>query len=89
MSALEAQYKTAPASSAPSAIAAITTTTPISKTITTTVTAPSPTPSNCVWEGTAPFCDGKCHTGFTQIKEDNCGIGRCCATGFKVFCCQE
>lgn len=58
-------------------------------TSTATLSAASPSPSNCVWEGTAPFCDGKCHTGFTQINEDNCGNGDCCATGFKVYCCQE
>ena len=69
-----------------------TSTTAVSTTMTTSTTAtfsaPSPTPSNCVWEGTAPFCDGKCGTGFTQIKEDNCGNGDCCWTGFKSFCCQ-
>ena len=65
----------------------------VSTTMTTSTTAtfsaPSPSPSNCVWEGSAPFCDGKCHTGFTQIQEDNCGSGDCCWTGFKVYCCQQ
>jgi len=66
-----------------------TTSTVTTSTMVTTISAPSPSPSNCVWEGTAPFCDGKCHTGFTQMKEDNCGSGACCSTGFKVYCCQQ
>lgn len=38
------------------------------------------------WRGTAPFCDGKCLPGETQIKRDDCGNGACCWTGHKVLC---
>ena len=82
-SALTAQRDGTTAAAVP-IITTVTTTT-----ITVTSSAPSPSPSNCVWEGSAPFCDGKCHTGFTQMKEDNCGGGACCSTGFKVYCCQQ
>lgn len=81
--ALTAQRDAFPTVQVTTSTATVTTTT------TTTLSAPSPSPSNCVWEGTAPFCDGKCHTGFTQMKEDSCGIGDCCFTGFKVYCCQQ
>lgn len=79
----------APTSLSPISASSTTTLSASSRTVTPTTSAPSPTPSNCVWEGTAPFCDGNCLTGFTQIMEDNCGNGDCCLTGFKVYCCQE
>ena len=69
-----------------------TTTVMIATTATTTTMfatetiSPSPT---CIWEGTAPFCNGKCHTGFTQVQTDGCGDGACCFIGLKVYCCQE
>ena len=53
---------------------------------TVTLSAPSPI---CFWKGTAPFCGGICPLGFTNMKEDDCGDGDCCFTGFKVFCCQQ
>ena len=83
-SALTAQRDDTTAAAVPSQV--ITT---VTTSTTVTLSAPSPSPSNCVWEGTAPFCDGKCLTGFTQIKEDNCGSGDCCSIGFKVYCCQQ
>ena len=63
-------------------------TTTMFTTVTTTTTMPAPT-SSCIWEGTAPFCDGKCHPGFTQIQMDNCGNGACCIFGLKVYCCPS
>lgn len=38
------------------------------------------------WRGTAPFCDGSCNPGETQISTSNCGDGACCWTGHKVLC---
>jgi hypothetical protein len=38
------------------------------------------------WRGTAPFCDGQCNPGETQIATSNCGDGACCWTGQKVLC---
>lgn len=38
------------------------------------------------WRGTAPFCDGQCLPGETQIGSSNCGDGACCWTGHKVLC---
>jgi hypothetical protein len=38
------------------------------------------------WYGTAPFCDGQCPPGQTQIATSNCGDGACCWTGHKVLC---
>ncbi len=38
------------------------------------------------WRGTAPFCDGECQKGETQIATSNCGNGACCWTGHKVLC---
>jgi hypothetical protein len=41
----------------------------------------------CRWEGTAPFCDGKCDSGYTQTKTSKVGDGKKCTTGHKVYCC--
>ncbi|MEW6500128.1 MAG: hypothetical protein ACOY8P_04900 [Thermodesulfobacteriota bacterium] len=38
------------------------------------------------WRGTAPFCNGECKPGETQIATSNCGDGACCWTGHKVLC---
>jgi hypothetical protein len=38
------------------------------------------------WRGTAPFCDGSCLPGETQIATSSCGDGACCWTGNKVLC---
>jgi hypothetical protein len=38
------------------------------------------------WRGTAPFCNGQCQSGETQIATSNCGDGACCWTGHKVLC---
>ena len=38
------------------------------------------------WRGTAPFCNGQCQAGETQVATSNCGDGACCWTGHKVLC---
>jgi hypothetical protein len=38
------------------------------------------------WRGTAPFCDGSCNPGETQVATSSCGDGACCWTGHKVLC---
>jgi chitinase len=43
--------------------------------------------SACLWKGTAPFCNGKCDTGYTATKTSKVGDGKKCATGHKVYCC--
>ena len=51
--------------------------------------------SGCKWFGTAPFCEGECPSGSTEIArhkcEDNmytCGSGeKACLTGTKAYCC--
>lgn len=46
----------------------------------------SPLARGDTWRGTAPFCDGQCLAGETQIGSNNCGDGACCWTGHKVLC---
>lgn len=38
------------------------------------------------WYGTAPFCNGQCPAGQSQIETSQCGNGACCWTGHKVLC---
>ena len=38
------------------------------------------------WRGTAPFCNGQCLPGETQIATSNSGNGATCWTGHKVLC---
>lgn len=38
------------------------------------------------WRGTAPFCNGECLPGETQIGESKSGDGGYCITGHKVLC---
>ncbi len=38
------------------------------------------------WRGTAPFCDGQCLPGETQIATSKSGDGATCWTGHKVLC---
>ncbi|KAF4626429.1 hypothetical protein G7Y89_g11730 [Cudoniella acicularis] len=42
----------------------------------------------CYWEGSAPFCKGKCKNGFVETARTKCGDGKCCATGSKALCCK-
>ena len=41
---------------------------------------------NIFWSGTAPFCRGKCPRGYTTLRRDKCGDGKCCWTGSKAYC---
>ena len=43
----------------------------------------TPVFANCVWQGTAPFCNGTCGAGFAVANTDKDG----CAAGTKVLCC--
>ena len=38
------------------------------------------------WRGTAPFCNGQCLPGETQIATSSSGDGATCWTGHKVLC---
>ena len=38
------------------------------------------------WFGRAPFCNGSCPSGWTQIRTDRSGDGATCWTGEKVLC---
>jgi hypothetical protein len=44
-------------------------------------------PEQCFWDGTAPFCEGRCPVGYKVVQMSECGDGRCCWTGWKVLCC--
>lgn len=50
-------------------------------------------PSNdmptCLWRGTAPFCNGKCHDGEVEVTSSTSGDGATCWTGHKVLCCTK
>ena len=48
-----------------------------------------PAPPNCMWEGKAPACNGKCRSGYEVIKNDKAGDGKKCVTGNKVLCCKS
>jgi len=43
----------------------------------------------CFWDGTAPFCNGRCPNNFKQIKVSKFGDGNVCLTGDKKFCCPK
>jgi len=49
---------------------------------------PASAPGQCTdfWDGTAPFCDGECPSGFTIIGASSSGNGGTCLTGNKVLC---
>ena len=38
------------------------------------------------WYGTAPFCNGKCPAGWTEVSRDKSGDGNRCWTGSKAYC---
>ncbi len=48
----------------------------------------------CVYDGEAPFCDGKCPPGYPHgyASKDGkgmpAGFGKPCITGMKVYCCK-
>jgi len=43
----------------------------------------------CVWNGTAPRCDGDCEPGYTLVTRDRRGPAdaKRCTTGTKARCC--
>ncbi len=52
----------------------------------------------CWWDGTAPFCEGRCPAGTLNkaVSRDGKGMGiytkdfgKPCVTGFKVLCCES
>ena len=46
-------------------------------------------PSGCYWSGIAHYCTPSCDAPYFESKEDACGDGECCTSGFKVLCCKH
>ena len=46
-------------------------------------------PSGCYWNGTPGFCVPSCDAPYFESKQDACGDGACCKTGYKVLCCKH
>lgn len=48
----------------------------------------------CFWDGTAPFCEGKCPSDYPAKYPSKdgrgmpSGFGKKCITGMKVYCCK-
>jgi hypothetical protein len=38
---------------------------------------------NCYWDGSSPFCQGQCRSGFVVRKTKSC------MSGYKVYCCER
>jgi hypothetical protein len=38
---------------------------------------------NCYWDGSSPFCEGRCRSGFVVRGQ------RACFSGWKVKCCER
>jgi hypothetical protein len=38
---------------------------------------------NCYWDGTSPFCEGRCRSGFVVRGQ------KACFSGWKVKCCER
>lgn len=56
---------------------------------TRTYCCPNDNKPTCTWRGTAPFCNGKCHSGEVQVATDWNGGGEDCITGHKALCCTS
>jgi hypothetical protein len=41
---------------------------------------------NCYWDGTGPFCAGRCRPGFVVQLRRTVAAG--CVTGSQVYCCE-
>ena len=41
----------------------------------------------CYWDGTAPYCQGRCPAGFREDGRSSTGQGSSCWTGSKARCC--
>jgi hypothetical protein len=39
---------------------------------------------NCYWDGTRPFCAGRCRPGFVRLNREGSG----CISGSRVYCCE-
>ena len=48
-----------------------------------------PAPSGCYWNGIAHYCTPSCDAPYFESKQDACGDGECCLTGYKVLCCHH
>ena len=46
-------------------------------------------PHRCTWRGTAPSCNGHCHTGEVTLEYNKWGSGDYCEDGQKVYCCEQ
>lgn len=48
----------------------------------------APNPDKCVWRGTAPSCNGRCHDGEVTVQQNKWGDGKYCEDGNKAYCCE-
>ncbi|EFX78853.1 hypothetical protein DAPPUDRAFT_245765 [Daphnia pulex] len=54
----------------------------------TTIVTRGSTLDDCIWTGTAPFCEGGCDmVGYVARETSSSGDGATCWTGIKVLCC--
>lgn len=49
--------------------------------------AAAPNPDTCTWRGTAPQCNGRCHSGEVALESNKWGDGKHCDDGLKFYCC--
>ena len=49
--------------------------------------AAAPDPKTCTWRGTAPLCNGRCHSGEVALESNSWGSGDHCNDGLKFYCC--
>jgi len=45
--------------------------------------------NGCYWDGTAPFCQGRCAQGWTEVERNKQGDGVQCWKGSKARCCKH
>jgi len=43
---------------------------------------------DCIWEGSAPWCNGRCNRRWYQVEKNKNGDGNPCIIGTKVKCCR-
>ncbi|KAL9030617.1 MAG: hypothetical protein Q9196_001284 [Gyalolechia fulgens] len=48
----------------------------------------APDPDKCVWRGSAPDCNGRCHDGEVTVQLNRWGDGKYCEDGNKAYCCE-
>jgi hypothetical protein len=58
----------------------------LAKVLTAAVLAAPALAAADTWRGTAPFCNGECLPGETEIRRDTRGNGAACWTGTKALC---